>query len=46
MGWVLLFVMMVGVLGAEIVKDPPYPMSEAPQLPLEVYAPEFGEILG
>jgi gluconolactonase len=31
---------------ADIEKNPPYPISSSPQLPLEVYAPEFAEILG
>ena len=29
-----------------IEKNPPYPVAEIPQLPLEVYAEEFGKILG
>ncbi len=31
---------------SEILKNPPYPVSEAPQLPLEVYSEEFAKILG
>lgn len=30
----------------KIKKNPPYPISESPQLPLEVYSKEFEEILG
>jgi gluconolactonase len=30
----------------EVVKDPPYPIHETPQLPLEVYSEEFAQILG
>ncbi len=32
--------------GYGITNNPPYPLSESPQLPLEVYAPEFATILG
>lgn len=31
---------------SEIEKNPPYPISESPQLPLEIYEKEFAEILG
>lgn len=31
---------------AAIVNNPPYPIAEAPQLPLEVYGEEFAKILG
>jgi len=41
---------MATVLVASIVngteKNPPYPVAEIPQLPLEVYADEFAKILG
>lgn len=42
----LLLVTASTVFCGHIENDPPDPMSEAPQLPLEVYAKEFGEILG
>ena len=45
----ILFVLLILLslrLSADIEKNPPYPISETPQLPLEVYAPEFSEILG
>lgn len=39
--------LVMSFLGAShIVKDPPYPISSTPQLPLEVYAEEFAQILG
>ncbi len=34
------------VWGYPVVKNPPYPVKESPQLPLEVYDPAFAEILG
>lgn len=34
------------LLLGSIVKNPSYPVSETPQLPLEVYADEFAAILG
>lgn len=40
-----LFLMPIMLFG-EITKNPPYPVSESPQLPLEVYSDEFAKILG
>lgn len=31
---------------ATFIKNPPYPVAATPQLPLEVYSPQFAEILG
>lgn len=43
----LIFVFFTGqILEAAIEKNPPYPVSKTPQLPIEVYAPEFAEIVG
>lgn len=44
--WYVLFLALATQVFGEIQKNPPYPIAEAPQLPLEVYAPEFGQILG
>lgn len=38
--------LLLGYSTAPIVKNPPYPTSEAPQLPLKVYEEEFAQILG
>ncbi len=40
--------MALAVMGlyAEVANNPPYPVSETPQLPLEVYSDEFAKILG
>lgn len=40
----LLLLFSTAIQGVE--KDPPYPISESPQLPLEVYSEEFAKILG
>jgi hypothetical protein len=50
----LLFTLLFSIIGSnvfsgsiqEVKKNPPYVPSESPQLPLEIYAPEFAEILG
>lgn len=44
---VLLFIAFgCAFLQGEIINAPPYPISEQPQLPLEVMSPEFAKILG
>lgn len=43
---VLLTFAIVSPLEGAIVKNPPYPVSSTPQLPLEVYTDEFAQILG
>ncbi len=42
----LLFFMMVPKGSMQAEKNPAYPISETPQLPLEVYSDEFAKILG
>ena len=45
--WLLLvFLSLLNMQSYGITKNPPYPISAAPQLPMEVYAPEFADILG
>lgn len=46
LGCFLFVFLFSSICADEIVKNPPYPMSATPQLPLEVYAKEFEEILG
>jgi len=50
----LLFMLLLSIIGSSVFsqsmqeakKNPPYAPAESPQLPLEIYAPEFAEILG
>lgn len=44
--FIFIALLLGSLLGGEITKEPPYPVSEAPQLPLEVYSEEFAQILG
>lgn len=44
--FLILGVLFAGSCEAAIENAPPYPVAEAPQLPLEVYDQEFAEILG
>src|SRR5205085_1705387 len=44
--FLFLFSFVNGYSDSPIVKNPPYPIAETPQLPLEVYTEEFAMILG